>query len=71
MGVEELSAINALDDFAECLPPEHRANLYKVADTFLHIGAEIGVRKGNPLSWFLSKDNRLEEYSEYLNGKTR
>jgi len=64
--MERIPAITGLNQFAEKLQPEHRGELYRIAEAFLNIGAMHGVfaTLGGT-----SKGDKQEEYIAYFQTK--
>ena len=67
--IERTPILQRLEKFAQELPKEHRAELFRTAEAFLCVGAMHGAFAG--LSSGTSKGDQQKEYMEYLQRKAK
>ena len=48
MEIDKIPLIKRLNEFALELPPEHRSELYRIAENFLCVGVKQGIFVGIP-----------------------
>ena len=65
--IERTPILQGLERFAQALPPEHRAELFRTAEAFLNVGVSFGIFTG--LEGAPSKGDKQEQYMRYLQRK--
>ena len=64
------ACIQDLDRFAAELPLEHRQKLYRVAETFFHVGGGFGASIGVTSIFGVADTTERDAYVAYLRKKT-